>query len=171
VDVNGNGAYVWGVSTGGSIYFHAGYSGAWQQVHGHLKQIAVAPNGHVWGVTNSGHIYFRKGVHGSWRRMAGILSYVTVNGDQGEHVWGLGSSGQIYVRNGGLWKSIPGRVQSIDVNKDGVVYAVVRVGRIYRRTGVNSPWQLQQGVMKQVSVGSTVWGVNAAEKLYYRASP
>ena len=149
----------------------------WSHIAGKLKHVSVGGAG-VWGIDDQDRIYHRSGCN--WTLISGSLKQLDVGNNV---VWGVAHNRYIYYRkgisandiDGTDWIKIDGTLKHVSVSQKGHVWGVNAHDDIWHRTGASEynmagdSWFLITGKLKQISVGSGgVWGVDSANKIYYR---
>jgi hypothetical protein len=139
------------------IYKYEG--GAWRQVAGAAKSIAVSPEGTPWVVNAAGEIYRWNG--SAFARLPGVQGCATaIAVGANNSAWVLGcdnpSAGNhgIYRFNGSSWQVVPGAAKAIAVAPNGAPWVVNAAGEIYRWNGLGFQGLGAPGCAREIGVGS-----------------
>merc|ERR1712147_302195 len=178
LDVSDNGN-VWGASSDGKLWRWTGKG--WQNIAGRGIIVTTGRAG-VWHVNSAGNIYYRKGTYGDgntaghgWTHVPGKLMQIEVNGHS---VVGV-TQEQAIMRNDNLlprsfhyhhqraifghWSGISGRLMHVSNGKSGI-WGVSKNGWIRRWQSYR--WIRVSGVLRSVSSGARVWGINDLDQIW-----
>ncbi|MCY3018698.1 MAG: family 20 glycosylhydrolase [Planctomycetota bacterium] len=163
---------LWFVTEKNEILVRAG--NAWEKHPGHVRQVAIGPDGTVSAVGTTpdegGFLLVRRNDAG-WTQMGKAIAGSQIAVAPDGALWAVNSLHIIWACTGGAWRKVEGDVRQIAIGADGTVYALglepaAGGSKVLKWTG--GKWQVVAGAGAEViavAPDGALWTVNSGGEI------
>jgi hypothetical protein len=112
-------------------------------------------------VNAGGHLF--EYVRGAWVERG---NYTQVAVASSSAAAALDSAGNVYAWNGTSWTNTNQELAQVAITSGGTIFGIGSTGQVWMLPAGGSTWSIVSGSLRQIGMGTDLWGLNAQGKVY-----